>query len=73
VILCGLTMHHILHDSGADKAIQEMVRVLKPGGIIAVYDVPIAIMSTMKLLKREKVETRKLNNKMILGAKSAHN
>lgn len=70
VVLCGLTMHHILHDSGADKAIQEMVRVLKPKGTIAVYDVPIAIMSTARLLKKENVETAKLNSKMLIGVKS---
>ena len=73
VILCGLTMHHILHDKCTDKAISEMVRVLKPGGYIAVFDVPIAIMSTSKLLNKEGVEIKKVGNDIAIGIKPANN
>lgn len=72
VILCGLTMHHILHDKGAEKAIKEMVRVTKPGGYIAVYDVPIAILSTSKLLKKENIEVTKVNSRILIGKKTAN-
>lgn len=71
VILCGLTVHHLLHGDGADKAIKEMVRVLKSHGRIAVYDVPIAIFSATKLLKREGIKVNKINSRIILGEKSA--
>lgn len=72
VVLCGLTMHHLLHDKGADKAISEMVRVLKPGGYIAIYDVPIAIYSTTKLLCNEGLASEKINSNILIGRKSQH-
>jgi len=68
-ILCGLTMHHILHDEGVEKAIAEMSRVLKPSGSIAIYDVPIAIKATKKLLLKQGMIVKKINSNFILCRK----
>ena len=73
VILCGLTMHHILHDTGAEKAVREMVRVVRQEGYVAVYDVPIAIYSTSKLLVKEGIEVTKINSRILIGKKTANN
>ena len=69
IILCGLTMHHIMHDGGADSAMSEMNRVLKTSGTIAVYDVPIAIMSTAKLMRKNGLKVNRKNNTLIFGSK----
>ena len=69
VVLCGLTMHHLLHDKGAERAINEIIRVLKPNGFLAIYDVPIAILSTQKMLRKKQVKLERLNSKILFGVK----
>ena len=38
IVVCRLTLHHIANKKDLEKAIVEIMRVLKPGGIIAVMD-----------------------------------
>jgi arsenite methyltransferase len=69
IILCGLTMHHISHGSDTNKAMSEMTRVLKPGGRIAIYDVPIAVYSSAKLMRKNGLEVEKKDRDMVFGIK----
>lgn len=69
VIISGLTMHHILHGSDSEKAMPEMVRVLKPGGKMGTYDVPIAVNATKKLMLQNGLEIVKKDSDMVFGIK----
>jgi len=69
IIISGLTMHHILHGSGTDKAVSEMVRVLKPGGCLAIYDVRIAVNTSAKLMLKNGLEIEKKYQEMVFGLK----
>jgi len=70
VITCGLTMHHILHGKDSGKSISEMVRVLKPGGQLAIYDVLPAVMSSAKLMLQNGLTVNKKNLNMVFGTKA---
>lgn len=69
VIISGLTMHHILHGSGSEKAMPEMVRVLKPGGKMGIYDISIAVNAAKKLMLQNGLEIVKKDSDMVLGIK----
>ncbi len=70
LIISGLTMHHIGHGADSTKAMREMVRVLKPGGRLGIYDVPIAVLSSTKLMQHHGLKIEKKSRAMVFGFKS---
>ena len=38
IVVCRLTLHHIANKKDLEKAMVEIMRVLKPGGIVAIMD-----------------------------------
>ncbi len=69
VIVSGLTMHHISHGNDTSKAMNEMTRVLKDGGRLAIYDVPFAVSLCAKLMRKKGLKVEKKNSGMVLGVK----
>jgi ubiquinone/menaquinone biosynthesis C-methylase UbiE len=69
LIVSGLTMHHIGHGSEKGVALKEMVRVLKPGGTIGIYDIQIAVNMSEKELENNGLETAKKDRMMLFAVK----
>jgi len=69
IILSGLTMHHIKHGSDSEKAVSEMVRVLKPGGRMGIYDISIAVNAAKRLMLQNGLEIVKKDSDMVFGIK----
>lgn len=55
VIVSSLALHHMGGDSARKKVLQEMIRVLKPGGIILLYDMFPIIGQAAAVLRRQRV------------------
>ncbi len=53
VVVSSMAIHHMGHN--AEKAVQEMVRVLKPGGTIALFDVQRVLEVTEPLLRQQNI------------------
>jgi len=69
VILCGLAMHHIAHGESFDRAISEMVRVLKPGGWIVVYDIALIIFFCKRQLRHYSLDISQISKNIIICQK----
>ena len=69
VVISGLTMHHISHGSGTNRAMSEMTRVLKPGGRMAIYDDPFSVYLCAKLMRQNGLEVEKKERDMVFGIK----
>jgi len=67
VIISGLTIHHLGFDT--EKAIEEMTRVLKPGGCMAIYDEPSTIFYSAKLMQKYGLQVEKKTMDMVFGVK----
>lgn len=67
VIVSGLTMHHLGFDT--EKALAEMIRVLKPGGRMAIYDEPSTIFYSAKLMRQHGLQVEKKGMDMVFGLK----
>jgi arsenite methyltransferase len=74
VIVSSFAMHHIGH-SAADRglATREMLRVLKPGGTIALYDVAVVMNACQEEMKSAGVQEVRTSGKtlMLLTARKA--
>jgi len=68
VIISSLTIHHLGFDT--DKAIQEMTRVLKPKGWMAIYDEPSSIFYSAKLIRQNGLQIEKKTINMVFSTKS---
>lgn len=67
IIISGLTIHHLGFDT--EKGMQEMIRVLKPGGWIAIYDEPSTIFYSAKLMRKFGLKVEKKYVDMVFGVK----
>jgi len=67
VIISGLTMHHLGYDT--DKAMNEMTRVLRPGGRMAIYDEPSTVFYSAKLMRQNGLQVEKKSMDMVFGIK----
>jgi SAM-dependent methyltransferase len=67
VIISGLTIHHLGFDT--DKAMNEMARVLKPGGRMAIYDEPSTVFYSAKLMRQNGLQVEKKTMDMVFGIK----
>ncbi|MCK5315287.1 MAG: class I SAM-dependent methyltransferase [Anaerolineales bacterium] len=67
VIISGLTIHHLGFDT--EKSIGEMIRVLKPGGWLAIYDDPSTVFYCAKLMQKYGLKTEKKSLDMLFGVK----
>lgn len=68
VIISGLTMHHMKAET--DKAMNEMARVLKPGGWMAIYDEPSTVFYCSKLMRQNGLRLEKKYANMVFGTKA---
>lgn len=59
LVSCGLTMHHMKSKNAYEQAISEMKRVLKPRGLIVIYDEPFTILFCAKLLRKAGLEVER--------------
>ena len=69
IIICGLSLHHISHGEQLHKAMSEITRVLRPGGCLAIYDIPPVIFSCARLMKSRAFEVHKKNRNMVFAKK----
>jgi ubiquinone/menaquinone biosynthesis C-methylase UbiE len=69
VVMSGLTMHHLSSRADYKSAMHEMTRVLKPGGRIAIYDEPVAVFFSAKLMCQNGLEIEKKARDMVFGRK----
>lgn len=67
VIISGLTIHHLGFDT--EEGIKEMIRVLKPGGWMAIYDEPSTIFFSTKLLQKYGLKVENKTIDMVFGVK----
>lgn len=67
VIISGLTMHHL--GSETNIAMGEMIRVLKPGGWMAIYDEPSTIFYSAKLMQKNGLQVKKKTLDLVFGVK----
>lgn len=70
VVMNGLTMHHILHGKDSEKAYEEMIRVLKPGGFLAVYDIPVGVLSSTAQFRKHGLDIHTKTSEMVVGVKA---
>jgi ubiquinone/menaquinone biosynthesis C-methylase UbiE len=68
IVISGLTMHHLKAE--ANKGVREMVRVLKPGGWMAIYDEPSTVFYCTKLMRQNGLHIEKKTTSMVFGKKS---
>lgn len=68
-IISGLTMHHLPPGPSTQNALREMLRVLKPGGQMAIYDIPFFISIWKKLLRKQGMKVEKKNKEMLYAKK----
>lgn len=68
VVITGLTMHHLKAD--VDKGVSEMVRVLKPGGWMAIYDEPSTVFYCTILMRQNGLQIKKKTTSMVFGKKT---
>jgi ubiquinone/menaquinone biosynthesis C-methylase UbiE len=71
VVISGLTMHHMKTET--NKAIEEMARVLKPGGWMAIYDEPSTVFYSAKLMRQNGLHIEKKYADMVFGTKAPRN
>ncbi len=69
IIISGLTMHHISHGRDTGRAMGEMIRVLKPGGWLAIYDIPFAIRSSAKRMRENGLKIERIESDLVFGIK----
>lgn len=69
IIMSGLTMHHMRSGKEYQCAITEMERVLKPSGIIAIYDEPFTILLCAKLMKKCGLSVERRYSDMLFAKK----
>lgn len=67
IIISGLTIHHLGFDT--EQGITEMIRVLKPGGWMGIYDEPSTIFYSERLMRKHGLQVRKKTSEMIFGVK----
>lgn len=67
VIISGLTIHHLGLDT--EKGMEEMARVLKSGGWMAIYDEPSTIFYSAKLMRKYGLQVEKKYMDMVFGVK----
>lgn len=68
VVISGLTMHHLKAE--ADQGMREMVRVLKPGGWMAIYDEPSTVFYCAKLMRQNGLKIERKSTGMVFGKKT---
>jgi ubiquinone/menaquinone biosynthesis C-methylase UbiE len=71
VVISGLTMHHMKTET--NKAMEEMARVLKPGGWMAIYDEPSTVFYCAKLMRQNGLQIKKKYADMVFGTKMLSN
>ncbi|MCP4195888.1 MAG: class I SAM-dependent methyltransferase [Proteobacteria bacterium] len=69
-IITGLTMHHISHGKDTAKAMDEMRRVLKPGGWIGIFDNPLTVTACAKLMLKHGLVVERKDRDMVFGTKN---
>jgi len=69
VIISALTMHHLSRDSR--RALEEMLRVLRPGGQVSIYDAPPAVGQVARLLQQAGLDVTRLNPDLVVARKPA--
>ncbi len=67
VIISGLTVHHLGFDT--EKGMSEMIRVLKPGGWLAIYDEPSTVFYSAKLMRQYGLQVEKKVMAMVIANK----
>lgn len=73
VVVSSLAVHHMGRD--AQKAVQEMVRVLKPGGYLALFDVQRVIEPLKPLLQQQGIHLTHESGGwlyVVIGQKNGH-
>ncbi|MCP4418749.1 MAG: class I SAM-dependent methyltransferase [Chloroflexi bacterium] len=67
VIISGLTVHHLGFDT--EKGMGEMIRVLKSGGWLAIYDEPSTVFYSAKLMRKNGLQVEKKVMGMVIANK----
>ena len=67
VVISGLTVHHLGFDT--ERAVREMVRVLRPGGWLAIYDEPSSVFYSARLMRRLGLKVERKTANMVYGTK----
>jgi len=67
VVISGLTIHHLGFKTPI--GVSEMIRVLKPGGWLAIYDEPSTIFYSAKLMRQAELKMEKKTMNMVFGRK----
>ncbi|UCG43006.1 MAG: class I SAM-dependent methyltransferase [candidate division WOR-3 bacterium] len=69
VVISGLTVHHLGFDT--ERAVREMVRVLRPGGWLAVYDEPSSVFYSARLMRRLGLMVERKTTNIVYGTKQS--
>ncbi|MBC8506640.1 MAG: methyltransferase domain-containing protein [Anaerolineales bacterium] len=67
IIVSSLTIHHLGFDT--EKGMEEMTRVLKPGGWMAIYDEPSTVFYSAKQMHKNGLRVEKKYVDMVFGVK----
>lgn len=70
LIISGLTMHHISRGADTSKAVSEIIRVLRPGGRIAIVDEPFTVYLWARLLRKNNLELVRKEKELVIGVKT---